>query len=224
MSTDLQINNTGLGGLLGDSDAVKEFRRNLENFTKLLNTAPKKEDIKSHQGYDYLPISYVEKKLDRFYFGLVQLECVSYSQIFNEISCHSRIKVFHPVLLQWLNYDGLGSALIQQDGGTKVMDFQLYKKANALQLALPKAHAEAIKNAAKKIGKAFGSDINRKFEDEYAPMYKAEKIPTSSEKELERMAHLINDAESLKDLDALKSVVPNELLDLFNEKSIALSN
>lgn len=224
MGTDLQINNTGLAGLIGDNEAIKEFRRNMENFTTLLNKAPKKEKIQTHQGYQYLPISTVEKDLDRLYFGLVQYECVSYSQIFNEIACHARIRVFHPVIMQWLTYDGLGSAVIQQDANTKVMDFNSYKKANALQLTLPKAYAEGIKNAAKKIGKAFGSDINRKFEDEYAPMYKAEKIPTSSEKELERMAHLINDAESLKDLESIKLIVPNELLDLFNEKSNALSN
>jgi hypothetical protein len=31
----------------------------------------------------------------------------------------------------------------------------------------PKAYAEAIKNAAKKIGKKYGADLNRKFEESY---------------------------------------------------------
>lgn len=155
-------------------DAIKNFRLKAQAFTKLLNQRPAPEKIKSHQGYDYLPISVIEKDLDKLFFGLVQYECIGYQQIFNEISCHARIKVFHPVINQWFNYDGVGSAVIQQDANTKVIDFHQFKKPNALQLTLPKAYAEAIKNAAKKIGKRFGADINRKFEDNYEPM-----IPTT---------------------------------------------
>lgn len=143
--------------------------KRMEDFTSILNEEPLKEKIQKHQGYEYIPISVIEKDLDRIYSGLVQYECISYCQIFNEIACHARIKVFHPVIMQWMSYDGLGSAVIQQDSGTKVIDFSNYKKANALQLTLPKSYAEAIKNAAKKIGKRFGADVNRKFEDEYTP-------------------------------------------------------
>jgi len=165
---------------------VRDFRKKMETFAKLVNTAPVPEKIKTHQGYDYLPISTVEKELDRVYFGLVQYECISYQQIFNEVACHARIKVFHPVINQWMNYDGLGSAVLQQDKDTKVADFMHHKKANAGQLTYPKAYAEAIKNAAKKIGKRFGADINRKFEDEYVPFYKDEpKKDVPEEKEPE---------------------------------------
>ncbi len=155
---------------LANESTIKEFRNKVQIFTKLLNEKPKPEKIKQHQGYDYLPISTVEKELDKIFFGLVQYQCISYKQIFNEIACHARIKVFHPVINQWMEYDGLGSAVIQQDAGSKVSDFNATKKANALQLTLPKAYAEAIKNAAKKIGKRFGADITRKFEDEYEPL------------------------------------------------------
>lgn len=162
---------------IADDSAIKEFRIKIQNFTKLLNTKPKPDMVQKHQGYDYLPISHIEKELDKLYFGLVQYEVITYQQIFNEISCHARIKVFHPVINQWMQYDGLGSAVIQQDKDTKVSDFHLYKKGNALQLALPKAYAEAIKNASKKIGKRFGADLNRKFEDVYEPLIKDEKTP-----------------------------------------------
>jgi hypothetical protein len=161
---------------VADDSQIKEFRIKVQNFTKLLNSKPQSEKIQKHQGYDYLPISHIEKELDKIYFGLVQYEVISYQQIFNEISCHARIKVFHPVINQWMQYDGLGSAVIQQDKDTSVADFHLYKKGNALQLSLPKSYAEAIKNASKKIGKRFGADLNRKFEDEYVPMLKEEKI------------------------------------------------
>lgn len=165
----METEQTQLEKLVTDS-AIKDFRNKVQIFTKLLNEKPKAEKVQKHQGYEYLPISVVEKELDKIFFGLVQYQCISYQQIFNEISVHARIKVFHPVINQWMEYDGLGSAVIQQDKDTKVIDFHQFKKPNALQLTLPKAYAEAIKNAAKKIGKRFGSDINRKFEDEYEPL------------------------------------------------------
>lgn len=49
-----------------------------------------------------------------------------------------------------MEYDGLGSAVIQQDKDTKVIDFHQFKKPNALQLTLPKAYAEAIKTQQRK--------------------------------------------------------------------------
>lgn len=204
-----------------DPEALKIFREAMENFTTRINRAPKKENIQTHQGYQYLPISFVEKKLDQMYFGLVQYECISYQQIFNEIVCHARIKVFHPVALTWLNYDGLGSAVIQQDANTKVAEFTYHKKANAMQLTSPKAYAEAIKNAAKKIGKLFGSDINRKFEDEYEPIITKNK-PTSEQKELERIMHLINDAETLQDLLNISNNIPESLRHEYNDAIEAL--
>lgn len=190
-----------------DVTNIQDFREKLVNFTKLLNAKPKPEKIQKHEGYEYLPISVVEKDLDKMFFGLVQYECVSYNQIFNEIACHARIKVFHPVIQQWVTYDGLGSAVIQQDAKTKVIDFNLYKKQNALQLALPKAYAEAIKNAAKKIGKRFGADINRKFEDEYTP------IETAKKPKIEMPTVEITSLESL-----LKAYTANQITtDQYNE-------
>ena len=203
-----------------DAKTLDEVRERLENFTKRLNQAPPKEKIKSHQGYEYLPISMVEKELDKMFFGLVQYECISYSQIFNEIACHARLKVFHPVSLQWMIYDGLGSAVIQQDSGTKVTDFMHFKKANALQLTLPKAYAEAIKNAAKKIGKRFGSDINRKFEDEYEPIKKPKK--TSEQIVDDRIKQLIDDCTSVNELLEIKSQVPNVWQLYYSERFTAL--
>lgn len=202
-----------------DANAIQDFRDKLQNFTTLLNKAPQKEKIQTHQGYQYLPISVVEKELDKLFFGLVQYECLSYSQIFNEIACHARIKVFHPVIQQWINYDGLGSAVIQQDKDTKVSDFGLFKKANALQLTLPKAYAEAIKNAAKKIGKRFGADVNRKFEDEYEPIVgKSVKAKAPIDVEAERVRTMLKDYTNIEDLMKIKSKIPTEYQSIFTER------
>lgn len=170
----LPMSGAGLA-LQQDADLIKEFRRRMEAFTKRMNTAPEAGKILKHpkENYHYIPISAIEKDLFKQFFGLVQYEVVSYQQIFNEVVCHARIKVFHPVISQWLSYDGMGSAIIQQDSGTKVADFMNFKKSNAMQLTAPRSYAEAIKNAAKKIGKRYGADLNRNFEDHYSPQISA---------------------------------------------------
>lgn len=220
MSKELQpVNNGELAIITDDRAAIKAFREQLENFTTLLNKAPVKEKIQKHQGYEYLPISVVEKDLDRLYFGLVQYECISYNQIFNEIACHARIKVFHPVIRQWISYDGLGSAVIQQDANTKVIDFHQHKKPNALQLTLPKAYAEAIKNAAKKIGKRFGADVNRKFEDEYEPIVTNKKPKTSQDEIQEnRVREMLGDIDTIEVLMKVKKQIPEHLQYIFTER------
>jgi hypothetical protein len=50
-----------------------------------------------------------------------------------------------------------------QNSGASVTDIS-QKKKNALQKDYPKAKSEALKNAAKSLGKIFGRDIGRKSE------------------------------------------------------------
>lgn len=161
-------------GLMTEEQS-QALRTRLNNFTTLLNKKPAPKSIQRRveggSTYDYIPISFIEKDLNRCFFGLVQYELISQTQIFNEIVVTARIKVFHPVLNIWMNYDGIGSAVIMQDKDSLLMDFNSTKKKNAMKLAAPIAFAEAKKSAAKQIGARFGSDLNRKegFVDEYTP-------------------------------------------------------
>lgn len=158
--------------LKSESDKKVELLRSLEGFTKSLNLPPNPNKIAKHQNYFYIPISIVEKDLARVFFGLVQYEILSFSQILNEFVVHARIKVYHPVIKEWMNYDGIGCGMFQQKADTNIQDFFQYKLKNAGKLTVPNAYAEAIKNAAKKIGKRFGSDINRSHEDNYVGFFK----------------------------------------------------
>lgn len=172
-STELQsVNENKQVELKSESDKKAELLLQLEKFTTNLNRAPNPQKIAKHEGYDYIPISVVEKDLMKMFFGLVQFEIVSFQQILNEFVVHARIKVFHPVLEQWLNYDGIGAGMFQQKANTPIQDFFQYKLKNAGKITVPNAYAEAIKNGAKKIGKRFGSDLNRKFEDNYQGFFK----------------------------------------------------
>lgn len=169
-----------------DKESLEGFRRRMEAFTARLNRPPDSNKIQSRkeagQTYQYIPVSIVEHDLRKHFFGLVQFEILNYHHVLNEVVVTARIKVFHPVLMQWLNYDGVGASMLQQDEGTQLIDFMQYKKKNAQKLGAPNAYAEAIKNAAKKIGKKFGGDLNRKHEDFYQPNYKDD--PESNNKPL----------------------------------------
>jgi hypothetical protein len=143
----------------------------LQSFQKALSNKPKKvitEQI-GGQTFQHIPIAAVENTLKKYFFGLYSIEIVNYSMIVNEITVHVRLKVFHPILRQWLTYDGLSAVPVQQDAGSRVNDFMQTKKKDALHKNLPAAYAFALKNAAKKIGPLFGSDLNRKHEDGYVP-------------------------------------------------------
>jgi hypothetical protein len=143
----------------------------LQSFQKALSNKPKKvitEQI-GGQTFQHIPIASVENTLKKYFFGLYSIEIVNYSMIVNEITVHVRLKVFHPILRQWLTYDGLSAVPVQQDAGSRVNDFMQTKKKDALHKNLPAAYAFALKNAAKKIGPLFGSDLNRKQEDGYVP-------------------------------------------------------
>lgn len=157
-----------------DMDNITRFRRSLENFKKILNKPPRPNSIQKHDGHFYIPISFVMADLDRYFFGLVQYEVVSYQQVLNEFVVHARIKVFHPVLQQWMNYDGLGCGMFQQKKDTPISDFYVHKTKNAGKITVPNAYSEAIKNAAKKLGKRFGADLNRQHEDHYTGILKEE--------------------------------------------------
>lgn len=153
------------------SPIPKEFLDRMQKFQRGIDRPPAKvvTETIGGQSFHHLPISYVEHLLKKFYFGLYQIEVISYSMMVNEVTVHVRLRVFHPVLGQWMAYDGLSAMPVMMEQGSKVHEFIEKKKTKALNLNLPTAYSLAVKNAAKKIGKIFGGDLNRKHEDTYMP-------------------------------------------------------
>lgn len=149
----------------------KDLFIEIEAFTQKLNVEPNKAWLqKTPDGKaEYIPIGILENQLRQDFAGLLQFELKSERRELNEFIVVATIKVFHPVIKQWMSYDGIGSIPIMQDAESTLDNFNSTKKKNALGKNAPNAYAEAIKNAAKKIGKKYGADINRKFEDAYEP-------------------------------------------------------
>ena len=66
-----------------------------------------------------------------------------------------------PITGQWDWQDGIGASPLQTDKGAGAIDFQKIKNG-AVMMAAPSAESFAIKDAAEKLGKIFGKDLNRR--------------------------------------------------------------
>lgn len=130
--------------------------------TYLLNQEPTKSWVKKHPLYknDYLPIDKVEFLLTCF-FQSWRVEIKSVFQIANSVCVTVRLFYKNPDTGEMDWQDGGGAAPMQVDSGKNAMDSGAIK-SNAVMLALPIAETNAVKDAADKIGKIFGRDLNRK--------------------------------------------------------------
>lgn len=153
----------------------------LEQFTKRLNAQPDQTEIqvnKAANNSQYLPISFVRMKLDEMYAGLWNFELSTYQVIANEIVGTGVLEVFHPVAKMWIRRSGSAAVMIQQvskdKGGSGRISNIDDKIKNTLVKDFPHLESEVLKSAAKKLGKMFGGDLNRLFEDSYSPIYTEE--------------------------------------------------
>jgi hypothetical protein len=155
-------------------DQIKETRILIQNFHKILNQQPKKESVATNTyagNSKYLPISFLEMKLDELFFGLWQTGNVQEKVVANEILVSLELKYFHPSALVWITRVGVGAAMIQQNKNSDITDLSA-KIKNTLVKDYPHAKAQAFRNACLSIGKSFGRDLNREYEDTYNPIIK----------------------------------------------------
>ncbi len=149
-----------------------EIRKRLQNFSKLLNKDPQQANVRKNpyaNNSKYLPISFVEMKLDELFFGLWQTENFKTQVVMNEIVGSIDLLIFHPTANAWLRRTGSAAVQVQMKSGSGVLDAE-NKIKNTLTKDYPHLKAECLKNAARSLGKAFGRDLNRDFEDSYSPI------------------------------------------------------
>lgn len=129
----------------------------------LLNQAPKKEWVlqnKFANNTNYIPIEKVEFLLTSIYLNW-KVEIKSTQVIANSIVVTIRLHVQNPITGEWEWQDGIGASPIQTKSGASATDFTQVN-TSAVQMSAPAAESYAIKDAAEKLGKIFGKDINRK--------------------------------------------------------------
>ncbi len=151
----------------------------------LLNQEPPKQWVKVHpfaKNVLYLPIERVEYLLTKI-FQRWRAEIIERGQIFNSVFVHVRLHYMNPTNGEWDFMDGLGAVGIQTDAGASAADMAKIK-SDAVMKALPAAESYAIKDAAEKLGKIFGKDLNRKEVVGFEMTYTAPE-PASIEKTLQ---------------------------------------
>jgi hypothetical protein len=129
----------------------------------LLNQEPRPEWILVNQyanGSRYIPVHIIEYLLTSIYTKW-RVEIKNCAVIANSVCVTVRLYVLDPVGGEWDWQDGIGASPIQTKQGAAATDFTQVNTA-AVQMAAPAAETYAFKDAAEKLGKLFGKDLNRK--------------------------------------------------------------
>lgn len=134
--------------------------------------------IKTHpfiKDYKYVSVDKL-KQLATQLFQRIEIEVVGYSQLFNSVACHVRVKVRNPLNHdEWITQDGVGACPVQTDKGSSAADMGAIK-SSAIQMALPAAKSYAVKDALEELGTLFGAGLNNKELEAFKPIYNTEVI------------------------------------------------
>jgi hypothetical protein len=146
----------------------------------LLNNPPAKSWIKDHPyakkdviidgkkvkvPLKYIAIERIEWLLTKIFIRW-HVEIKTVQIIANAVSVTVRLYYQDVVTKEMLWQDGVGAMALQVDSGAGAIEFDKIK-SSAVMIAAPAAETYAVKDAAEKIGKIFGKDLNRKDEIGY---------------------------------------------------------
>lgn len=149
-------------------ETLERYER-LDVWNKQLDRDPPSKWVKTNKfsnNAKYLPIRIVETLLTSLY-GAYQTEMIHEpKRILNSVVVSVHLKVYHPVLEEWLTYAGTGAVPIETPKGSGMTAEEIREKA--LHKNVPAAKAFAVSNAAKGIGRIFGSHLNNGADEQIA--------------------------------------------------------
>jgi hypothetical protein len=130
---------------------------------RILNNEPKTEWLKQHPSTNtkimYIPIERIEWLLTNIFIKW-RVEILREGLIANSVYVTVRLHYLEPVSNEWNWVDGTGASPLQTNKGAGATDWTQIK-SSAVQIGLPAAESYAVKDAAEKLGKLFGKDLNR---------------------------------------------------------------
>lgn len=157
-----------------------ELLKRENDLNVLLNQPPKDEWIRSHPiakkeimidgqkktvPLQYIPIGRIEWLLTRIFINW-HTEIKTVQLIGNSVVVTIRLHYQSVTDGEWHFQDGVGANPLQTEREAGACDFNKLKSA-AVQIATPAAESYAVKDAAEKLGKLFGKDLNRADEIAY---------------------------------------------------------
>ena len=144
-------------------DGDLELKQGQNELNILLNQHPKSDWIKEHpfaKGVKYIPIERVEFLLTRLFIKW-RVEVKAIQTIANSVVVTIRLHYQNIENNEWSWQDGIGAAPIQTEKDSGAMNWDRVRTDSVMKAA-PAAESYAVKDAAEKIGKIFGKDLNRK--------------------------------------------------------------
>lgn len=123
----------------------------------LLNQPPPEKWLKKQDNVWHLPVDKVKYLLTKIFIDWYD-EIKSVQVIANSVTVTLTLHYLDPITEKWARVDGIGAAPINTKKGHNAMDFENVIHDSVHKCA-PAAAAFALKNAAKKLGKIFGSDL-----------------------------------------------------------------
>lgn len=149
-----------------------------DKLNQLLNTPPKQEWVLDHpfaKGIKYISIQRIEMLL-RTVFQKFEVKINSVQILANSVVVCVTLRVQDITTGEWWSQDGIGACAMQLDKGANATDFTMIK-SNSVMIGAPAAESYAIKDAAEKFGKIFGSDLNRKDDIGFTAIYTEGGLP-----------------------------------------------
>lgn len=139
-------------------------------WVKLHPTIKLKDSRNQYVPLKYLPIDKIRWLLTRAFGAFVREEIISVQQHFNSEVVVARLHYCIPGTSIWLYQDGVGAVAVQTDKGESAANLAAIKSDGVMKAA-PAAASFAISNAAAKIGKVFGGDLNKDDALEFSGTY-----------------------------------------------------
>lgn len=147
----------------------------LNDLNKILNSEPRRDWIEPHPlakkailneagakiyvPCEYLTVQRIEYLLTSIFLNW-NLEIKEVKILANSVCVTVRLHFRSPITGELQFQDGVGAVALQVNKDAGATDFTQIK-SNAVQIGAPAAETYAFKDAAEKIGKIFGKDLNR---------------------------------------------------------------
>lgn len=149
-----------------------------DDFLAIINAEPENVKTSEDGSYKFVPISQIQKKLDEVFGGTWGWDLQREFWGRGYATGKGVLTYQHPVTGQMVSKGGTAGIVVTKQ---ITMDY-------------PKLEAQVLLNAAKKIGRAFGRDLNRDKEDAPLPVIEVERMDEDVEGAMDGTANKLLDA------------------------------
>lgn len=202
-----------------------DFKKRIKAFLESIGASPPENEVMKHPTLtqekvvdgkteqvpvEFIPISYVESKLDYYFDGLWETFNFNFVVTGDKICGSLELAIWHPEAQVWIRRSGGGSVFQQ------VMPEEGPVEAAAGDVGYLKT--ECVKNAAKSLGGMFGRGLNRNNEANYVTV-----MLTAEDVERE-----IRDIQTLPELQLYTDTLPDNTFhdkrvkNVMNEKRLSI--